>query len=323
MKKTLHALCAAALLALSACGDDSHNPSTTPDATSGIYSPAQKVDHVMPAEGAPELWLWDGDLLEALADNDLCGGYTEKCWLNYDGKRLVSMQSSLEGMPYDVDYAYAGGRLKGVYASSLGVDVLAMQLAYGADKHVNRVDIDLNPTLLGLLSAYLYDFEGVNITAASASMGLDWQGDNVACRVLTTQVDATVTFGQVKEMVDLEALAGAFAAALDPDSTLLPLQITLTDSSVYTYDNHPNPLCGLLTTPDVAVLCANNMLSIDSHPTVLVATSLPTPLGNLPVSYPLPAQTTHDSYSYTYTPDGFPADVMQHGEIIKTYIYKQ
>jgi len=324
----LRFLCLAVFVGTIACsgpGEENGKDPEKASATCGIYTPLQKIDYILPAEGVPEIWLWNGDLLEALADDDQCGGYTEKCWLGYEDQQLTYMQSAIEGMPYEAEYTYTNGQLENVYATSMGNLVLAMQFGYDEAKHVTRIGLNLSPALLGFFTSTVMDMEGIEISEPEAEIHLDWQGDNVASLVLTTEVDASVTLGQAKELVDLEAIAGSYASLIDllPDSTILPLHIDITDTIEYTYDSHPNPIRGLLTTPDVAVLNENNQLSAYHHGTTVLAITLQTAFGNLTLPYPIPISPTHTAYTYTYSENGLPLDVIQDGEIVKTYNYKQ
>ena len=326
MRKTPFAICALSLL-LIACNESPVMPEDT-SLQEGVYCPERRIDYIRTDDNL-EIWLWDANHLIALADDDMCGGYEEKCWFEYNGDRLISMQSTLRGFPYEAAYSYSDGMLSTVSAFSSGTEVLDLTFSHDTDRQLSAVHIDIAPELLDVLSSLLGGWGDESLTtiatfdSVSASLAFSWSGNNISQQVLTADLEGAVSMGMIKEIVDLESQLGsyAFLAELIPDSTMLPIGISLKDTTQFTFDNHTNPFYGLLYTPEAYVLCKNNIVSATHRGAATLTIVLQSPMGNFPIPLPYSLPERTDTYEYTYDEYGYPIEVYQNGTSFKTYSY--
>lgn len=330
MKKSLITLCSLMLLGLASCSDSPQGKPVPEPLPEGAYSPERRISNILNDGGDSEIWLWDDTCLVALADENQCGGYEEKCWFEYDGARLSSMRSSLQGLPYDATYRYSGKELTHINVASGEVDIMGLAFSHGADGNISSVQVDVVPEMSDYLLTLIGGvFDGemaaqVDIQDIRAATDFEWKDGDIVRQRLNADIDAVVTMGLVKEMADLESVLGSFSwmADLIPDTTQLPLHIVMSDTIDYSYDGHPNPVFGLLYAPDVSVLCAHNVATLSSHGSATFNMTMQTPMGSIPFSIPyaVPARTA--VFDYEYDESGYPVDVWQDGNHTKSYIYQ-
>ena len=122
MKKVLLALCAVLMLTTACKKDDNQSPSgngqgteqpTTIPTGEGVFNPAQRIVSIMVDGVESEEWIWEDDML-----NTIVTGAGETSTFEYNNYRVVTMYSSMEGMPFSVDYTYNGDKLATVAATS-------------------------------------------------------------------------------------------------------------------------------------------------------------------------------------------------------------
>ena len=336
MKRILPLLSVFTVFAILSCKDDTKDvPIPDPQPQMGVFLPEKSINYIIYPDVASEIWVWEDSLLIALADDNMCGGYTEKAWFGYNKNRLISFSSTLNEIPYEVSYSYIDNRLDHVSAYSLGMDILEAGFSYSDKCHVQSATLNINSDLLGLISnlfgfriQHLNTYLQKKATKMSFSdpvltMQMQWDNNNVSQTILSGDIEATTNLAEIQTMVDLKPLLGAYADLLDflADTTPIPMTITLHDTIDYTHDNHTNPISGLLYTLDVSVLNTNNVITSSQHGIASITLYFSTPFGTIPFTFPynLPQQT--DKYTYEYDSDGYPTEVFLNGELIKTYIY--
>lgn len=344
MKKILLAACAVGLMCLTGCKKDNSEPTpgdSTPDTRpeevrgDGVYNPERKINTIVYyGDEAPQVWIWDGQDLLSTNVSDNCGGYRELSVFTYNNHRLLMMETTLQNMPVEVGYVYNGDKLTDVSVYSGGLEVVDVMVEHNPSDKISHLSLDVDETMLGLLNQFFGNgFGGFfkrapmsKFTAENLEVDVDllWQGDNVSQMVANASFEGDITLGEIRQLVNLDSMMGGYGALLAflSDSTVLPLTLSLHDTSHYTYDSHPNPFYGYLGELEATHLSACNVTEVVTSGTAVVTITLQTMLGNmdLPFSYPLPSRNM--SYSYTYEESGFPSTVTDSEGSETHYLYQ-
>ena len=333
MKKLFFALCAVAAMSLAACqkdpqsGDDNGGSGGGQQdempAGEGIFCPGQRISTVVyDDDRVPEKWLWEDRKLQSVNEDDNCGGYTPVSTFTYNGWRLASMVSSMDGMQYEAYYSYTGDKLSEVTAFAGNMEVVDILVGHNAAGKMDHMSLNVNNTLLNWV---LQMFGGggfknagqavpqpkMSVDTTSFDIGLAWQGDNVSQVYFTGTVMANVTLGEIGQFVDLDSLFGDYSSllAMLDDSTSLPLQITIRDTVSYNYDSRHNPFCGFFGALNPANLSANNVTSAVTTGAATFTVMVQTPFGTFAPAFPYPLPSETRVYTYTYNADGYPVTV--------------
>jgi len=353
MKKVLLALCAVMMLSMTACNKDTDDP-TTPSGGSGtggteepetiptgegIFNPAQKIATITVDGELSEEWNWVDSVLSTILSPGDGGSMVETSRFEYNNYRVVLMTSTLEGAPFDATYTYSGDKLASVMVSSGTLQVLSIDFTHNASDKISHLTINVNSTFLAMLSAFLGDgipdifgqlqkttnTSKMSLTDVAVSADLTWQGDNVSQVLFNAQIDGSVSLSEINQMVNLDSVAGPYAAMLSllADTTAIPLTIVLSDTVSYTYDSYNNPYCGFLGTLDPASLSANNAVTMVNNGTATPTVTLDFDYMTIPLSFPYPIESSSQNYTYTYTAAGFPETVTDNEGTVTRYTYVQ
>ena len=350
MKKVMLALCAVMMLGMTACNKD--NGTTEPNNPSGggepqiqmptgdgVFNPAQRLVSIAVDGTVTEELTWANDVVTIITTADEYGNLVETGWYEYDNYRLMSAGTTLEGMPVDVGYTYNGDQLTLMSLSSGPMEVMNIVPTRNAAGKVSHLSMDINPVVLAMLSelfsngfpdifgrirpAQSADKFSVDNTAIAAD--LTWQGDNVSQIVLSAQLEGSVTLEEIRQMVNLDSVAGAYASMLAylPNSTVFPLTIDLADTASYAYDSQHNPFYGFLGTLDPTNLSANNATEISNSGTATLTLTLDLGVMQLPFTFPYPLESTSETRTYTYDAAGFPTSFTNGEGSVTQYTYQQ
>lgn len=355
MKKLMVALCAVALLAMSACKKESptvDNPSggngngngqpeqpEQPEQIDGegIFCPAQKIETIAVDGQTNETWMWVSDKLTAIYQHTADGNMVEYSTFEYNGQRVTSMMSAMENVPYDVFYSYSGDKLSRVRAYSGMIQVVNIDFGHeGTDGNINHLDINVNNALIGWFAQFLgggWPLQVVkdgaqkfSIDTTTFAADLTWQGDNVAQMVVAGTVAGSVTLGEIRQIIDIDSLAGLYAgvvAALSDDLEL-PFQVVMNDTMSYSYDGRHNPYHGFLGQLDPTALSASNVTTVSNNRGANITIMVPVPyLGDVPFTIPFPTASATRSYTYTYNSAGYPVTVTDDQGNVTQYSYLQ
>ena len=346
MKKLLFALCAVMMLGMTACNKDNGttepggnggggNPPFQMPTGDGVFNPAQRILSVAVDGATTEEWTWANDVVTTIATADENGNLVETGWYQYDNYRLASATTTLQGMPVDVSYTYSGDQLTLMSLTSGGMEVMSIVPTRNAAGKVSHLTMDINPTLLALISDLfsggipnIFGTKGagkfsVNSTAFSAD--LTWQGDNVSRMILNAQITGSVSLSEIRQMVNLDSLAGGYATMLSMlvDTSAIPLTIAMADTASYTYDSQHNPFYGFLGALEPTNLSANNATASTNSGTATVTLTLNFGVMQMPFTIPYPMGTTTETRTYTYNAAGFPTSFTNGEGSVTQYTYQQ
>lgn len=271
MKKILVALCAVALVGLTACKKDKVTPDeptyqggggqNNPDPQNprwadipGVYSPSAKIVAVSKDGVTSEMWTWENELLKVVAN----ANGSEKLSFTHDGQGRVasmtvngnSMLSGTVNVSYTDEYmtlSLAG--TSNVSARLTNINNKPMR----ADLNMDGMD---NNTLISLFNNTVAQFLGNDsadniisgIDSISGSMTFTWDGNNVSTSTSTISARLMTTIGQIAALLNNDfSMFGEYGDiianyAQAAPNTPLYINATLNDESDYTYDNNPNPL---------------------------------------------------------------------------------
>ncbi len=302
----------------------------------GVFYPAQRISTITVNGETSEEWTWTNDVLTSIMSTGVNGSLMGDSWFQYNNYRLVNMTTTLQGFPVGVNYTYSGDKLATIDASSGPMSVLNVIFTHNASGKVSHLTMNVNQYLLSLLSEFfgngfpdifgkqhtspLASKWGVDNTAISAD--LSWQGDNVSQVVLSAQIDGTVSLSEIRQVFNIDSLFGPLVNTLAyiVDTSAMPIQVMVKDTTTYTYDNKNNPRYGFLGTIDPTIFSANNVTQSSSNRTVIGTLNLG--LGQFNPSLPYPIESAANTYTYTYNPAGFPLTITDNEGNITQYIYQ-
>lgn len=275
MKKALVALCALALLGMTACNKEEDpevlsgnretpaapTPTPTPTPTpqgagqEGVYNPGARIVAIS-VDGAPsEQWTWNEDgQLVSVTDASFS---TEKMHYTYssDG-RISSVTLNANGaMSGDMGVTYSGEYISALSVMSGADEIVAAQVSHNSANKVSGATLELEDDLLvdvfnGVISQFIGDSTGNGLIngmdSTSASVRFTWTGDNVGTAILNIKARLETTLGQIGSMIDDYSIFGSYGTIIQQMVTYAPdkkvyLRVSLADTAAYTYDNHVNP----------------------------------------------------------------------------------
>ena len=328
MKKILLAVCAIAVFAMTGCKKDPVTPDPQPEPTSGegIYNPGAHIATAT-TDGETQHWYWNGSKLDRIETTDVEGTSQGVQQFTYNGNRIASVTQNVEGVATETRVTYSGNYISAITVYTDGNQSLNATVSHNSANKINRLDLDVDAnyvtTLLGDIIGGMGMKDGRKFTLNSANIyaTLDWQGENVSRMIIHANISAGITMDEISQIVDLTQVLGEMASLLSLIQGEQPLTISLVDTIDYTYDQHPNPLQGLIGILDPSVLAANNPTLMDNHGTANVNLTLNVPLvGQYPIQRDVPINRVTDII-YTYNNAGYPLTVSQDEGGTTTYTY--
>ena len=355
MKKILVVVCTITLLGLAACNKDKDNDNgqNTEQPTNqgdGIYNPGAKIDQIHYSDSATpdEVWQWEGDRVMSISMT--AAGGSEQAGISFDYNnegRIADIFTTVMGAPIEAALNYNAQKLingASIYAG--GTTMATAQVSHNAQQKVNRISLDVNDEVLAqlvqLISMLLSDSNSIMpflTTTPSSKFSIDndafeanfiWGGNNVTRMIVNAQLNMTTTLNEIPTGLLQTLVPADYASMIELAVTLMgdtpiPVQVTVTDTVDYTYDNQQNPLRGFLGRMSIAALSANNLATVTGHGKANISGSLNLGLmGSLPINYDYPLNDLGNaSYSYTYTPDGYPLVVTDADGNTTEYVYKE
>lgn len=271
MKKVLVALCAVALLGLTACKKDdptpaNNNPGTVvnpgnndavPDAPGqpGIFNPSAKIATVSLDGSLSETWNWEQGRLSSVTDAD----GSEQVHFLYDNQgRVSTMVLNGDGqLSGTVSFSYANNNVERISLVNEGAELLGADVTYNGTK-VSKATLDMSDNMIldifnDLIVQYLgtalnVDLTGTSIENVQGNVNFRWNGDDV--NLIVTNVSGRIksTIGQVAPLIANVSLFSNYAGAIQELAEHFPnnkvyLSLTLVDSAEYTYNtNYFNPM---------------------------------------------------------------------------------
>lgn len=334
-------MCAVAALALTACHKEPAQPNGGQDIQiptgEGIYNPGMHITGVVNDYQTAETWIWQDGKLQSINQDDNCGGYTPINEFEYNGWRMSQM-TMYGDLPGTVSYAYTGDKLSGFSITSGGMPVATAEVLHTGDQ-ITHLDLEINDEMLQMALSMLGEggfplpFKGgkeggkLSLTSTEFYADLIWDGDNVSRMELAGQVVMGVTVEEIQQYLPLDSIMGSMVSLLGylTAGQELPLTITINDTTILEYDNHANPLQGLLGRFDPSILSANNVTMLENRVSAVATLTISLPfIGSHDFSYPLPiSRNTALFFTYTYNAAGYPATVEDSDGGTKIYTYQE
>lgn len=349
MKKFVLSLTALALLAgVVSCERENVVPTPEPDPVpvyaEGIYHPVKKIA-TLNQNGATQQWTWVGNNLSEIVDAD---GQTIS--FSYSGDyitRVYSQQSDAE----ELRYTYSNGQFQTCEVYYNGGKAMTMALQHDATGKVNVADIDIEDSFLMSMMGGMFgkgsaveqllgsravrliaDMAGVvyrngmpklSVSNKTFSMQLVWSGDNVVQQVTGGTITFAISADDLAMLEQLGVIPEEYLSiaqlAIQFGGGSLPLQLTMADTTICTYDDHYNPLfCnwGQMFSP--TNLSLNNVVSSASFNVVKLDVVIP--MSGQTFNLLNQSDTASASYRYEYNANGYPSQVTgTDGTITYTY----
>lgn len=337
MRKIITVLCAVSMFAFTACSSDDEGSPTTPPIAQGTSGTIGSIN----VNGFPyEVWNWDDTALMSVTN---ATNGQEKVHFGYDGYgrvNTVTFSSSLDvaGIPLNgiVRLHYNEDKLALVKMTRNGADLFSAAIEYSGNQ-ITHATVDLSDSMLltvfnSVASQILGNAMGTDgnfptINDVSTEINLDWTGNNVTSLHLSSDILATTTVAELDNLVDDFSIFGSYGALLELAAVAMPnmeifFNITLGDTSVFTYDNNKNPYQGYMGQLDVSTLSANNVLTktVSRGVEVKVSNELMGTL--LERSYPLSPENVIYTYNL-YNQGGYPVKVSANNGEVREYHYKE
>lgn len=353
MKKFIVALCALAMIAgaVSCKKDDPVDPVeddlvVTEKLAEGIYQPAMKIASITTDIGDFEEWSWGDKNL----DHITMRGEDYPLTFSYDGDYV----SKVNGNGEEWRYFYSSNKLS---RSELWVEnskVVEMTFLHNADGKINsaRIDIDesyLMEMLMGMMeggfsfanllnrsvmeslaemakiSAAVRNNAKFSVGSLNVGLNLQWDGENVKNVMLNAGVAINIDTNDLNLIESLGIIPEEFSTyiamarvAMAFNGGVVPLQLELSDTVSYTYDNNRNPFyCYLGNGIDPKAFSYNNVTIEDSHGAMTGTVSL---MGQ---NLQLINKPTNEymEYNYEYNAKGYPTKC--ESDYTTTYTYKE
>lgn len=347
MKKIVILMSAVATLAMAACGgsDENNTPNPQPQpgpepVSDGVYTPGAQIATVE-KDGTSETWQWEDGMLQSIVAETDGSSINEYTFAYNADKQLSQMSMTIQQMPVTVSYNYTGRTLSAFSAGSGALSLLDGTVTHNADDLITAVDIELDSVMASYITSMLGNLMGgeglPDFMAPTATKGtvpgkigvdkftmhydITWQGKNIASYVNTMTFQMLFTAEELMSLPGFDSLLGNYAALIEmfvPEGSTVPITFTMSDTNEYTYDNHPNPLQGLLRGLEPTTLSANNILTEQSRSGMSINFNL----GFLP-AMPLPGTEESHGYNYQYNASGYPTEVSIDGQHAITYTYQQ
>lgn len=328
MKKILLAVCAFAVVSLVGCKKDNGEPDPQQDATTGegIYNPGAHIATAS-TDGETQHWYWEGSKLDRIETTDVEGVTQGVQQFTYNGNRIASVTQEVEGVATETRVTYSGNYISAITLLTDGHQSANATVSHNSANKIDRVDLDVDAsyvtTLLGDLIGNMGMKNASKFTLNNADIygTLEWQGDNVSRMIVHADIDAGITMEEISQVVDLSQFLGELASLLSMIQGEQAVTISLVDTIDYTYDQHPNPLQGMIGMLDPSVLSANNPTIMDNHGSADVTLTLNVPfVGQYPIARTVPINRITDIV-YTYNNAGYPLTVSPYEGGTTTYTY--
>ena len=193
MKKMIVALCAVALLGLTACEKDPEpepntNPTENPDNPGntdpenpdnpdnpdpgnpddpemphgeGIYYPGVHITNVSTNGANTETWTWDGSKLQSIMAFDN-GAVSSNAAITYDGDRMKSIALTTTDLSGTFDLTYRGEYITDLGFTTGGVRVMDAEVQHNSDNLINLINVTIDrnyvdqllPMLMSLMGSF-------------------------------------------------------------------------------------------------------------------------------------------------------------------------
>lgn len=359
MKKLLAAMCAVALLGMTACqkddptatqnqgsGETPQTPAETDHA--GVYAPGSKIVSISVDGELSEEWNWeDGKLMSV---SNAAGQDKVNFTYGTDGRVNTMTVNATDMLSGTVTMTYSGESLSQLALD--GANSVTAQLTNNANNKVTKAALDLGDidlsTLLGMFQSAVSQFIGdgdmsgviTGVDSISGSMDFGWAGANVSTTITTIGARLATTIGRVAAVMPSSSEFYSTLQQLAQSNPDMPLfiKVTLNDTSSYSYDQKVNPFrhyMGNMVTVEnhvphfnVAALSANNVT--EEHRSASVKLGVATVINFMGIeryqtlyNTSQPMYSTESAYSYSYRSDSYPETVTGDSGQTTTYTYQQ
>ena len=345
MKKILVTLCTLALLvSIASCKKEKdpvvENP--IPVYKEGVYHPIMKVVTVSENGDTTQEWSWVGDNLDHITWAD--GEVTN---YSYNGN-LITRVASNQDLGEELRYTYAGEQMTKCEVYYEGNLAVTMDLQHNAAGKISggiiSIDDNFLMTLAGQLLGQGSFFEKLlgtrtaeamvqmariakaqpdskfSIDNKNFTMNFEWNGENVDKQILNGSFVLNVTSEDlelVQNFIEIpEQVLQVIQMVMAMTGGNLPLQVSLTDTIVATYDSMYNPMfCNWGTLLSPLTLSRANVLTQENHFVAALAISM---MGQTQELLRQP-EDTFEEYRYEYNDKHYPTKKIGDTEIIYTY----
>lgn len=344
-----------AMAMMVSCGKDDPTPNqsaggngggNTPQVITGdgVYNPSAQIlfsrDEL---NGYSHQWVWtDGKLVSIAEDGQYGAQAREVVHFNYSNGRVSSIIFSDEQLNGTLSLVYANEYIQSFSLVYNGMTVVNASVEHNSANKVSHVSATADASFIENLMQFLGNGFGDTILSEmllsssthqskmsfnSLTFDIDfvWNGNNVDYSVLSAECEIGFTLSELSELVDLSSYLGSSDAVsllmLMYGDTEIPITIGICDTVEYTYDNHTNPLQGLMSQMTIATLSANNTTEEYSHGSVIF--SAQNPLTSSPISFDRPVPESTTTYTIQYNGNGLPIAVTDDTENTVEYEYKQ
>lgn len=352
MKKLFVAFCAVAVFAMMGCKKDPVTPTPGPapepnyqvePLIEGQYNPSVKIEYVAVDGNPSEEWVWVGNQLNVVRQDDGNGSYSDAISFVYDGNRVQELNYSGSMMSGTMSLEYDGNGISTISLVRDGEEMLSAQVDHSEPNKISQMQatVDgayINELLGSLLGNFSFGKGGntkLEFTGGQASVDYVWDGDNVSRMIANISVSGSVTLNEINNVIDIRPYINSYLSSMGlsfitADMILaaigdspMPVALTVSDTIDYTYDAKINPFRGYMGNFDVSMLSGNNVTASNSYGQMnaVLTVSYMGMGGDMPISYPVPSQTS--TFTYTYNAAGFPLTVTDGDGSVTEYTYKQ
>ena len=363
MKRLLAAMCAVALLGMTACQKDDLTPEPTatqnqgsgetpqtPTETdrAGVYAPGSKIVSISVDGELSEEWNWeDGKLMSV---SNAAGQDKVNFTYGADGRVNTMTVNATDMLSGTVTMTYSGESLSRLALD--GANSVTAQLTNNANNKVTKATLDLGDidlsTLLGMFQSAVSEFVGdgdmsgviTGVDSISGSMDFGWAGANVSTTITTIGARLATTIGRVAAVMPSSSEFYSTLQQIAQSNPDMPLfiKVTLSDTSRYSYDQKVNPFrhyMGNMVAVEnnvphfnVAALSANNVTEERRSASVKLGVATVISIMSNEIYQTLyntdkPMYSTESAYSYSYRSDNYPETVTGDSGQTTTYTYQQ
>lgn len=354
MKKAFHLLLASVLILNVACKkDEEQDRPSQPSETvhvydehlaEGIYQPTLHIASISENDAETATWTWNNNDLTSILDKNTGISKT----FTYSNSRLESIKESF----YTTYFLYSGDQLTATRKTGIGGSLMVRQNIFHEGNKISEIKYDsISQTYLLMLVQEWASVLGLKSNAklgfgdVTLNQQFNWNGENVADDITTIGITLNTSMQEISSFVDLGSIIRAYVEQAYPafssmlsDAILdqivsylqaqtdpLPVEVTLSVSGDYTYDNNRNPMqCFYGDDFSAMMLSANNILSATTTTQVGATCHLTIPsdlpllgmfLGGTTIDLPynMEPQTTTTDYSYSYNSHNFPSSMTCNG----------
>ena len=356
-------MCAVALLGMTACQKD--DPTPEPTATqnqgsgetpqtpaendrAGVYAPGSKIVSISVDGELSEEWNWEEGKLMSVSN----AAGQDKVNFTYgaDGRVNTMTLNATDMLSGTVTMTYSGESLSQLALD--GANSVTAQLTNNASNKVTKATLDLGDidlsTLLGMFQSAVSEFIGdgdmsgviTGVDSISGSMDFGWAGANVNTAITTIGARLATTIGRVAAVMPSSSEFYSTLQQIAQSNPNMPLfiNVTLSDTSSYSYDQKVNPFrhyMGNMVAVEnnvphfnVAALSANNVTEERRSASVKLGVATVISIMSNEIYQTLyntdkPMYSTESTYSYSYRSDNYPETVTGDSGQTTTYTYQQ